>query len=92
MQNASISYELPIIETRSGTKYAVVDLRFTVVETNAYDAKYIAEHGSFRGLSSSLERRINSMSGRTQAISLSDIQAVQGGAGPRIFNTTQMVM
>lgn len=90
MQNASLSYGLPIIETRNGIKYATADLGFTIVETEAYDAKYIAEHGSFRGLSSSLERKINTLSGKRSAISVADLQVA--GRGPLIVNRTQMVM
>ena len=73
MSNAQLSYQLPLIETRHGKKYAIADLTFTINETEAYTASYIAEHGSFRGLSASLERKIASYSGGTSALSLSDI-------------------
>lgn len=83
MQSANITYKLPVIQTKSGSKYAVVDLSFAVVEVDAYDATYIAKHGSFRGLSSSLERKIASLSGNQTAISLSDITR---GGGTSVFS------
>lgn len=71
--NASIDYELPLIETKFGKKYAVVSLNFSIVEIEAYTASYIAKHGSFRGLSSSLERKIAALNGTQKAISITDI-------------------
>lgn len=73
MTNASIDYRLPLVETKNGKKYAVVSLNFTIVETEAYTASYIAKHGSFRGLSSSLERKIAALNGTQKAISVTDI-------------------
>ena len=75
MTNMSLTYELPLVDTAHGMKYAVADLSFTIVEVDAYDATYIAEHGSFRGLSSSLERKIMSLSGNQSALTISDINA-----------------
>jgi len=62
-----------LLETKSGKKYAVVSLSFTIVEIEAYTASYIAKHGSFRGLSSSLERKIAALNGTQKAISVTDI-------------------
>ena len=77
VQSVTMSYELPLLQTNSGLKYAVINLSFTVAETDAYTASYIAEHGSFRGLSSSLERRVLAYAGQTKALSLSDITETQ---------------
>ena len=51
----SVSYEYPIL---SNGKYACVTMGFTVNETDPYDAYTAMQYGSFRGLSTSLERRI----------------------------------
>ena len=74
IQEASLSYRLPIVETRGGkAKYAVVDLGFTIAEIDAYTASEIARVGSFRGLSSSLERKILAAAGEEKALSPTDI-------------------
>ena len=51
----SVSYEYPIL---SNGKYACVTMGFTVNEVDPYDAQTAMQYGSFRGLSTSLERRI----------------------------------
>ena len=51
----SVSYEPPIL---SNGKYACVMIGFTVNEIDPYDAQTVLKVGSFRGLSTSLERRI----------------------------------
>jgi hypothetical protein len=53
MGAVSVTYSLPLI---AGNKYAHVSVSFTVEEVDPYDAKTVAEAGSFRGLDSSLER------------------------------------
>lgn len=73
MSNAQLTYQLPLIDTKHGKKYAVADISFTITETEAYTASYIAEHGSFRGLSESLERKIASYAGGNSALSLNEI-------------------
>lgn len=51
----SVTYSLPLLQDN---KYAQVTIAFTVSEVDPYSAETIAEQGSFRGLSKSLERRI----------------------------------
>ena len=51
----SVSYEYPIL---NNGKYACVTMGFAVNETDPYDAETAMQYGSFRGLSTSLERRI----------------------------------
>ena len=54
----SVNYELPLIEVNDEKKYAVVKISFTVHEIDPYDAITIMNTGSFRGLDSTLERRL----------------------------------
>ena len=49
----SVTYSLPII---TGNKYAHVSVSFTVEEVDPYDAQTVMQAGSFRGLSTTLER------------------------------------
>ena len=51
----SVSYEYPIL---SNGKYACVMMGFTINEVDPYDAHTAMQYGSFRGLSTTLERRI----------------------------------
>lgn len=51
----SVSYEAPIL---SNGKYASVMIGFAIQEIDPYDAETVQKYGSFRGLSTSLERRI----------------------------------
>lgn len=51
----TVSYESPIL---SNGKYANVMIGFTVQEIDPYDASDALKYGSFRGLSTSLERRV----------------------------------
>lgn len=51
----SVSYEAPIL---SNGKYASVMIGFSIQEIDPYDAETAMKYGSFRGLSTSLERRI----------------------------------
>lgn len=91
MQTANITYKVPIIQTKGGSKYAVIDLSFAVAETDAYTASFVATHGSYRGLkNTSLERTIASYAGGTQsAMTLQDVSnpqqvyTIQSGGGPR---------
>lgn len=48
--NIKVSYDKPILE---GNRYAKVNIGFTVVETDPYDADTIAQQGSFRGITRS---------------------------------------
>lgn len=52
----SVTYELPIL---SNGKYAQVKISFRVSETQPYDADSVGRLGSFRGLTSGLEAKIN---------------------------------
>lgn len=49
------TYNLPILENN---KYAQVQIGFSVFEVDPYDATTVAEQGSFRGLSKTLERNL----------------------------------
>ena len=51
----SVSYETPIL---ANGKYACVMIGFTVQEIDPYDAQDAIKYGSFRGLSTTLEKRI----------------------------------
>lgn len=53
--NVSVTYSPPILQ---GDKYALADISFTVSEVNPYDAEMVASAGSFRGLDTSLERKL----------------------------------
>jgi len=50
-----VTYNVPIL---SNGKYASIQINFTVNEVDPYDAQQVAKIGSFRGLNTSLERRI----------------------------------
>lgn len=49
----SVTYNKPIL---SNNKYAVIDVAFTVYETDPYDATAIAENGGFRGLTRTMKK------------------------------------
>lgn len=51
----STTYRPPILPDG---KYAQVSVAFTVTEVDPYDAEYVWDNGSFRGLNTSLERRL----------------------------------
>lgn len=51
----SVSYEPPIL---TNGKYANVMIGFSINEIDPYDAESVMKYGSFRGLSTSLERRV----------------------------------
>ena len=53
--NVSVTYELPILTTG---KYASAKVSFVVAEVDPYSADTIQIAGSFRGLSTSLERNV----------------------------------
>lgn len=59
--SVSTTYEAPILPNG---KYAQVSFDFTVQEVDPYDANTVAKVGSFRGLDTSLERRLWKSSGR----------------------------
>ena len=50
-----VSYGYPIL--RNG-KYASVKIQFTIAEVEPYDAFTVIQTGSYRGLSTSLERNV----------------------------------
>ena len=56
----SITYNYPILKNG---KYASVTIAFSVAEIDPYDATDVMKTGSFRGLSTSLERRIWKVAG-----------------------------
>ena len=45
--NIKVSYDKPILDNG---KYALINIGFTVIETDPYDADTIAQQGSFRGI------------------------------------------
>lgn len=53
--NISVTYNYPIL---ANGKYAVVDISFNVSEIDPYDAETVVQTGSFRGLSTTLERNL----------------------------------
>lgn len=53
--NISLTYNYPIL---SNGKYAVIDLSFAISEIDPYDAETVVSTGSFRGLSTTLERNL----------------------------------
>ena len=53
-----ITYGLPIININGKDKYAQVQISFTVTEIDPYDAELVMSQGSFRGLDTTLERRL----------------------------------
>ena len=55
----SLSYKLPIISDQFGKdKYSIVDISFNVQEVDPYDADTVMLAGSYRGLSTTLERNL----------------------------------
>lgn len=55
-----VTYKLPIL--RNG-KYACIDFSISITEVDAYSAKQVLDVGSFRGLSTTLERGLYRNSG-----------------------------
>ena len=53
--SVSKTYQGPILRTG---KYALISVSFSVSEIDPYDAKSVMQTGSFRGLNTTLERRI----------------------------------
>ena len=53
--NLGLSYEIPILKNN---KYAQVKISFEISEVQPYSAEEAMSAGSFRGLSSSLERNL----------------------------------
>lgn len=51
----TVTYSGPILDNN---KYALVDIGFTIHETDPYDAKTVQQSGSFRGLDKTLEKRL----------------------------------
>lgn len=50
-----LTYKAPIL---SNGKYSTIDLSLTIAEVEPYDAESVVTDGSFRGLNTTLERRI----------------------------------
>ena len=59
--SVTTTYDLPVLQNG---KYAQVSIDFTMVEVDPYDANTVARVGSFRGLDTSLERRLWKSSGK----------------------------
>ena len=56
-----VTYDLAVLQNG---KYAQVGLGFTIMEVDPYDALTVQQIGSFRGLDTSLERRLWKSAGR----------------------------
>ena len=57
--SVGVTSELPIIQTRDGkSKYAQVNLSFSVSEVTPFDASTVWQIGSFRNVDTNLERNI----------------------------------
>ena len=52
----NVEYRKPVLENG---KYALVDVTFTIYETDPYDASSIFTNGSFRGLTRSMKKGFN---------------------------------
>jgi hypothetical protein len=59
--DVSTTYDLPVLQNG---KYAQVGFSFTMLEVDPYDANIVSKVGSFRGLDTSLERRLWKAAGR----------------------------
>ena len=59
--NVRVDYEAPVLPNG---KYATVSVGFTVKEVDPYDALTVQKVGSFRGLDTTLERRLWKSAGR----------------------------
>lgn len=53
--SVSLVYHYPIL---ANGKYSNVDINFSVLEVDPYDAETVVKYGSYRGLTTTLERRI----------------------------------
>ena len=58
MGSVTVTYKLPILDNN---KYGQVEIGFNITETDPYDAETVAEKGSFRGMSHSLEKRLGKL-------------------------------
>ncbi len=56
-----VTYDVPVLQNG---KYAQVSLGFSIMEVDPYDALTVQRVGSFRGLDTTLERRLWKSSGR----------------------------
>ena len=60
VHSVGVTYNYPIL--RNG-KYAIVNIAFDVTEVDPWDAEKVMQTGSYRGLSTSLERRVWKVAG-----------------------------
>lgn len=56
--DVGLTYVLPIININGKDKYAQVQVSFSITEVDPYDAETVMQIGSFRGLNTTLERRL----------------------------------
>jgi hypothetical protein len=59
--SVAVTYDVPVLQDG---KYAQVSLQFHITEVDPYDATTVQTVGSFRGLDTSLERRLWKSAGR----------------------------
>lgn len=82
ISNLNLEYKLPLIELSDGRlKYAVASLSFTMNEFDAYDAEYLRQVGSYRGMNNSLERRVKSITQGQGALEILDQTKIYTGGG-----------
>ena len=63
--SVSLTYGVPIIQDKNGNdKYSQVGITFNLDEIDPYDASTVMTAGSYRGLSTTLERNLWKRSGR----------------------------
>lgn len=58
--SVGLTYNFPIL---ANGKYSTVDVAFTINEVNPYDAETVLTAGSFRGLDTTLERKVSNTLG-----------------------------
>lgn len=56
--SVTVTYKLPILDNN---KYSQVEVSFNVTEVDPYDAETVLEKGSFRGMSSTFEKRLGKL-------------------------------
>ena len=73
-----LTRQLPIISINGKDKYAQVSISFNVTEIDPYDAEVVMQMGSFRGLDTTLERRLWKVSSNQPLSSSSGYNASLG--------------
>lgn len=66
----TVTYKKPVL---SDGKYALIDVSFTVSEVEPYDADYVAEAGSFRGLTRTFKNGIYKDTDNSPTITIKNV-------------------